>query len=157
MYKTQGKRIVFTNGCFDILLSGYVAYLHRAKELVDILIVGVNTDESIRRIKGESRPINPLTDRLKVLSGLNSVDHVIPFGDVQDDTPIPLIKIVRPDVFTKRGDYTKEQLPEAATVEEGGDEIIFLPRIPDHSTTHIITRIHKTKASNHHKHTRTVA
>jgi D-beta-D-heptose 7-phosphate kinase/D-beta-D-heptose 1-phosphate adenosyltransferase len=142
VYRSEGKRIVFTNGCFDILHSGHVTYLHCAKELGDVLIVGLNSDESIRRLKGESRPINPLPDRLQVLSALSSVDHIIAFGDETDDTPIPLIRTVKPDVFCKGGDYTKDQLPEAATVEESGGKIIFLTHIPDHSTTGIINRIH---------------
>src|SRR5690606_700037 len=98
-YRLEGKRIVFTNGCFDILHSGHVSYLNRAKHLGDVLIVGVNTDESIRRLKGEKRPIHPLRDRLEVLSGLSAVNHVIAFGSESDDTPIGLIRIVRPNVF----------------------------------------------------------
>jgi D-beta-D-heptose 7-phosphate kinase/D-beta-D-heptose 1-phosphate adenosyltransferase len=145
-YRAQGKRIVFTNGCFDILHSGHVTYLHCARDLGDVLIVGVNRDESIKRLKGESRPINPLHDRLKVLSGLTSVDHVVTFGDEGDDTPIPVISIVKPEVFAKGGDYTKEKLPEASTIEEYGGQIVFLPQIPDHSTTLIINRISNGKA-----------
>jgi D-beta-D-heptose 7-phosphate kinase/D-beta-D-heptose 1-phosphate adenosyltransferase len=134
--------VVFTNGCFDILHSGHVSYLNQARELGDVLIVGVNTDESIKRIKGEHRPINHLQDRLQVLAGLSAVDHVVAFGANEDDTPTPLIRIVRPAIFAKGGDYTKDKLPEAATVEEAGGEIVFLPHVPDHSTTQIIKRIH---------------
>jgi D-beta-D-heptose 7-phosphate kinase / D-beta-D-heptose 1-phosphate adenosyltransferase len=141
-YHRQGKRIVFTNGCFDILHSGHVAYLQHAKLLGDILIVAVNTDESIRRLKGERRPINPLEDRLEVLSALAAVTHIVAFGDEKDDTPIPLVQLVRPDVFVKGGDYTKDKLPEAATVSQVGGEIVFIPLVPDHSTTRIIERIH---------------
>jgi D-beta-D-heptose 7-phosphate kinase/D-beta-D-heptose 1-phosphate adenosyltransferase len=148
-YRAQGKRIVFTNGCFDILHSGHVTYLHCARELGDVLIVGVNRDESIRRLKGEARPINPLADRLKVLSGLTSVDHVITFGTEENDTPIPVIRIVKPEVFAKGGDYTKDKLPEASTIEEYGGQIVFLPQIPDHSTTLIINRISNGKAIDH--------
>lgn len=140
-YRRAGKRIVFTNGCFDILHSGHVTYLHCAKELGDVLIVGLNTDESIRRLKGKSRPINHLADRLQVLAGLSSVDHIVAFGDASDDTPVPVIRVVQPHVFAKGGDYTKEKLPEAATVEAYGGEIVFLAHIPDHSTTRIINRI----------------
>lgn len=140
-YHRDGKRIVFTNGCFDILHSGHVTYLHRARQCGDILIVGLNTDESIRRIKGPSRPINTLSDRLQVLAGLSSVDHIIPFGTSTDDTPVPLIKVIRPDVFVKGGDYTKETLPEAETVEQFGGKIILIEQVPDHSTTRIINRI----------------
>jgi D-beta-D-heptose 7-phosphate kinase/D-beta-D-heptose 1-phosphate adenosyltransferase len=140
-YRKAGKRIVFTNGCFDILHSGHVTYLHCAKELGDVLIVGLNTDESIQRLKGKSRPINNLADRLQVLAGLSSVDHIVAFGDAFDDTPVPLIQVVQPHVFAKGGDYTKEKLPEADTVEAYGGEIVFLAHIPDHSTTRIINRI----------------
>lgn len=148
-YRAQGRKIVFTNGCFDILHSGHVTYLHCAKELGDILIVGLNSDESIKRLKGETRPINPLPDRLKVLSGLTSVDHIITFGDANDDTPIPVIKVVKPNIFVKGGDYTKDKLPEASTVEELGGKITFLPHIPDHSTTSIINKITNAAMSDH--------
>lgn len=146
LYRVQGKRIVFTNGCFDILHSGHVSYLNRAKELGDILIVGVNKDESIRRIKGPQRPINPLIDRMLVLSGLRAVDHIIAFGEDQDDTPVPLIKVVKPDIFVKGGDYTLEKLPEAETVTEVGGKIVFLSLVADHSTTKIIEQINKTSS-----------
>jgi D-beta-D-heptose 7-phosphate kinase/D-beta-D-heptose 1-phosphate adenosyltransferase len=140
-YHEQGKRIVFTNGCFDILHSGHVAYLQFSKELGDILIVAVNTDESIKRIKGNNRPINSLTDRLQVLSGLGAVDHILSFGDENDDTSVSLIKIIRPEIFTKGGNYTKEELPEAAIVEENGGRILFFPHVLDRSTSEIIQRI----------------
>lgn len=140
-YHQAGKKIVFTNGCFDILHSGHVTYLHRAKELGDVLIVGLNTDDSIKRIKGKNRPINGLADRLKVLAGLSSVDHVIPFGDETEDTPVSLIREVRPHIFAKGGDYTKEKLPEADTVLACGGEIVFLDHVPDRSTTLIINKI----------------
>jgi D-beta-D-heptose 7-phosphate kinase/D-beta-D-heptose 1-phosphate adenosyltransferase len=144
LYRSEGKRIVFTNGCFDILHSGHVSYLNRARQLGDVLIVGVNNDESIRRLKGEKRPINPLLDRMHVLEGLTAINHLISFGDSQDDTPISLIKVVQPDIFVKGGDYTREKLPEATTVENCGGEIVFLSLVPDHSTTHIIQQIYKT-------------
>jgi D-beta-D-heptose 7-phosphate kinase/D-beta-D-heptose 1-phosphate adenosyltransferase len=142
-YRRLGKRIVFTNGCFDILHSGHVTYLHCAKELGDILIVGINTDESIKRIKGNERPINSLQDRMNVIAGLYSVDHVVAFGTPTDDTPIQLIDIIKPEVFVKGGDYSKEKLPEAKTIEDNGGEIVFIPYIPDHSTTQIIDKITK--------------
>lgn len=146
-YRAQGKRIVFTNGCFDILHSGHVTYLHCARELGDVLIVGINTDESITRLKGASRPINALVDRIQVLSGLSTIDHIIPFGDAHDDTPVPVIRVVRPNIFVKGGDYTKDKLPEAAAVEENGGEIVFIPQIPDQSTTAIIRRIGTTTST----------
>jgi D-beta-D-heptose 7-phosphate kinase/D-beta-D-heptose 1-phosphate adenosyltransferase len=147
-YRSQGKRIVFTNGCFDILHSGHVNYLNRAKELADVMILGVNNDESIRRIKGACRPINPLPDRIQVLSGLSAIDHIIAFGKKNDDTPVELIKSIRPDIFVKGGDYSKDKLPEASIVENLGGEVRILPHVPDHSTTRIIRRIYEISSSN---------
>jgi D-beta-D-heptose 7-phosphate kinase / D-beta-D-heptose 1-phosphate adenosyltransferase len=140
-YRRLGKRIVFTNGCFDILHSGHVTYLQCAKDLGDVLIVGINTDESIKRIKGNDRPINSLNDRMQVIAGLHAVDHVIAFGSKDDDTPVELIDIIKPDVFVKGGDYSLQMLPEAKTIKANGGEIVFIPYIPDHSTTQIINKI----------------
>jgi D-beta-D-heptose 7-phosphate kinase/D-beta-D-heptose 1-phosphate adenosyltransferase len=139
MHRRQRRRIVFTNGCFDILHRGHVSYLSRAKALGDILIVGVNSDAGIRRIKGPSRPINGLDDRLQVLSALSCVDHVVSFDE---DTPCELIRVVRPNTFVKGGDYTRATLPEASLVEEFGGVIEILPFIADRSTSGIIARIH---------------
>ncbi|HEX7022869.1 MAG TPA: D-glycero-beta-D-manno-heptose 1-phosphate adenylyltransferase [Trueperaceae bacterium] len=136
--RQQGKRIVFTNGCFDILHRGHITYLNRAKALGDVLIVGVNSDGSVRRLKGEARPINPLEDRLGVLAGLSCVDHLIPFDE---DTPVRVIRAVRPDVFVKGGDYRRSDLPEADLVEELGGQIRILPFLDAHSTTSIIERV----------------
>jgi D-beta-D-heptose 7-phosphate kinase/D-beta-D-heptose 1-phosphate adenosyltransferase len=147
LYRAQGKRIVFTNGCFDILHSGHVSYLDQARALGDILIVGVNTDESIRRLKGPARPLNRLEDRLQVVAGLSAVTHVIAFGKEDDDTPINLIKVVRPDYFVKGGDYTRAKLPEASTVDEVGGEIIFIPHVSGQSTTRIIEQIQKKRTA----------
>lgn len=137
-YRQQGHRIVFTNGCFDILHRGHITYLNRAKALGDILIVAVNTDESVARLKGPSRPINTLEDRVEVLGALSCVDHVIAFDE---DTPSDLIKAVRPDVFVKGGDYTRETLPEAPLVERLGGVVRLLPYLEDRSTTRMIERI----------------
>ncbi|RUR81795.1 D-glycero-beta-D-manno-heptose 1-phosphate adenylyltransferase [Chlorogloeopsis fritschii PCC 9212] len=137
-YRKAGRKIVFTNGCFDILHAGHVSYLNYAKALGDILIVGLNSDNSIRRLKGSSRPINTLEDRIQVLSGLGCVDHLIAF---EEDTPSNLIRIVRPDVFVKGGNYTKETLPEAPLVEQLGGEVRLLPFVENRSTTRIIERI----------------
>jgi D-beta-D-heptose 7-phosphate kinase/D-beta-D-heptose 1-phosphate adenosyltransferase len=144
MYRAQGKKIVFTNGCFDILHSGHVNYLNKARELGNILIVGINTDESIKRLKGSSRPINHLSDRIQVLSGLSAVSHVIPFGRTGNDTPVSLIEMIKPDIFVKGSDYSKETLPEAGLVEELGGKVMLLPLLPDRSTTGILRRINST-------------
>jgi D-beta-D-heptose 7-phosphate kinase/D-beta-D-heptose 1-phosphate adenosyltransferase len=137
-HRAQGHRIVFTNGCFDILHRGHTTYLNRAKALGDVLVVGVNTDAGVRRLKGAERPINHLEDRIEVLAALSCVDHVVAFGD---DDPSRLIRSVRPHVFAKGGDYTRELLPEAAVVEELGGTVVLLPYEADRSTSRIIDRI----------------
>lgn len=142
-YRRQGRRIVLTNGCFDILHRGHIAFLNRAKALGDVLIVGVNADESIRRLKGPERPINRLDDRMQVLAALSSVDHVTAFTE---DTPINLIGIVRPDVFVKGGDYAGKLLPEAAHVERAGGVVHILPYVEESSTTGIIRKIRQSPA-----------
>jgi D-beta-D-heptose 7-phosphate kinase/D-beta-D-heptose 1-phosphate adenosyltransferase len=138
LYRHQGKRTVLTNGCFDILHPGHVAYLNQAKALGDVLIVAINSDRSVRRLKGPARPINAEEDRLQVLAGLSCVDHLTVFDE---PTPIELIEAVRPDVFVKGGDYTRESLPEAGTVERLGGEVHILPFVADRSTSNIIERI----------------
>jgi D-beta-D-heptose 7-phosphate kinase / D-beta-D-heptose 1-phosphate adenosyltransferase len=142
-YRQQGRRVVFTNGCFDILHRGHITYLNRARALGDVLIVGVNSDASIRRLKGPERPINTLEDRLQVLAALSCVDHLTAFDD---DTPCALIRAVRPDVFVKGGDYTRERLPEAPLVEALGGVVQILPFVADRSTTGLIRCIRAAEA-----------
>ncbi|KAF3885355.1 MULTISPECIES: D-glycero-beta-D-manno-heptose 1-phosphate adenylyltransferase [Nostocales] len=137
-YRKAGYKIVFTNGCFDILHAGHVSYLNRAKALGDILIIGVNSDNSIRRIKGETRPINSLEDRIQVLGGLACVDYLIAFNE---DTPINLIRLVQPDIYVKGGDYTIETLPEAPVIQQFGGVVKLLPFLENRSTTEIIKKI----------------
>jgi D-beta-D-heptose 7-phosphate kinase/D-beta-D-heptose 1-phosphate adenosyltransferase len=136
--RTAGQRIVFTNGCFDLLHSGHVTYLQQAKAFGDVLIVGVNSDESVRQLKGMGRPVNSLDDRLTVLAALESVNYVIPFSEL---TPHHLIEIIRPDVFVKGGDYTRETLPEASLVEQLGGVVHILPFVENRSTTRTIEQI----------------
>jgi D-beta-D-heptose 7-phosphate kinase / D-beta-D-heptose 1-phosphate adenosyltransferase len=137
-YRRSGHKIVFTNGCFDILHSGHTAYLNRAKALGDILIVGLNSDDSVRRLKGPSRPINTLDDRAQVLAALSCVDHIVSFDS---DTPHELIRMIRPDVFVKGGDYTRQTLGEAGLVEEQGGRVEILPYLAEYSTTGVIEKI----------------
>ena len=137
-YRQQGRKVVFTNGCFDILHRGHITYLNRAKALGDVLIVGVNSDAGIQRLKGPDRPINTLEDRVQVLAALSCIDHLIGF---EEDTPCNLIRALRPNVFVKGGDYTRERLPEAPLVEELGGVVHILPFVQDRSTTRIIERI----------------
>ena len=140
-YRREGKRIVFTNGCFDILHRGHIAYLNAAKGFGDVLVVGINSDESVRRLKGENRPINSMEDRSQILAALSCVDHIIPFDG---DTPVDLIKIIQPDTYVKGGDYTFETLPEASIVEKLGGRVEILPYLENHSTTSVIERIRQT-------------
>lgn len=137
-HRRHQRQIVLTNGCFDILHRGHITYLEQARRLGDVLVVGVNTDESIRRLKGSGRPINSLADRMRVLAALSCVDHVVFFDE---DTPHRLIEAVRPDVFVKGGDYTRATLPEAELVERLGGTVKILPFMSDRSTTGIIARI----------------
>lgn len=135
----KGKKLVFTNGVFDILHAGHVTYLEAARELGGLLIVGMNTDASVKRLgKGEDRPLNPLADRATVLSALRSVDGVVPFDE---DTPIKLIEIIRPDIHVKGGDYQASALPETPLVESYGGQVVILPFLDGRSTTSLIQAI----------------
>ncbi|MBE8951099.1 MAG: D-glycero-beta-D-manno-heptose 1-phosphate adenylyltransferase [Quinella sp. 3Q1] len=136
--RRQGKKIVFTNGCFDIIHAGHVRYLTAAKNFGDVLIVGLNTDESVRKLKGASRPINTQDDRAEVLLGLKAVDHVIFFGE---RTAENLIAEVKPAVYVKGGDYTLETLPEAAIVQSYGGRVEFINLVAGKSTTNLVNKI----------------
>jgi D-beta-D-heptose 7-phosphate kinase / D-beta-D-heptose 1-phosphate adenosyltransferase len=141
-YRELGHSIVFTNGCFDILHRGHITYLNHAKALGDVLIVGINSDSSVARLKGPERPINSLEDRIQVLTALSCVDHIIAFDE---DTPADVIRAIRPDIFIKGGDYTIDSLPEAPLVRELGGRIRILPYLENLSTTEIIDRIRGTQ------------
>ena len=133
------RPIVFTNGCFDILHRGHVAYLARAAALGGSLVVGVNSDESVRRLnKSGDRPFNPLEDRMAVLAALASVDLVVPFGE---DTPAALIEAVQPDHLVKGGDWPVDQIVGADTVRRRGGQVHSIPFEYDRSTTALIERI----------------
>ena len=136
--RRQGNKIVFTNGCFDILHAGHVRYLTTAKSFGDVLIVGLNTDESVRRLKGANRPINNQNDRAEVLLGLKAVDHVIFFGE---HTAEALIAEVKPDVYVKGGDYTLDTLPEARIVAQCGGRVELVNLVAGRSTTNIVEKI----------------
>lgn len=131
-------RVVFTNGCFDLLHPGHVEYLHRARELGDLLVVGLNSDASVRRIKGENRPVNPEGERAYVLGGLESVDYVLIFDQ---DTPLELIKEVQPHVLVKGGDWPVASIVGREEVESRGGQVLSIPLRPGFSTTGLISRI----------------
>jgi len=132
--RMQKKQIIFTNGCFDILHVGHVKYLEKAKSLGGILIVGLNTDNSISRLKGETRPVNTLDDRACVIAGLESVDYVIPF---EEDTPLELIKIISPDILVKGADYKGKKV----VGEELVSKLVLIDFIDGKSSTETIKKI----------------
>ena len=136
--KRLHKTIVFTNGCFDILHAGHVRYLKESKKLGDILIVGLNSDSSIKKIKGPMRPINGESDRAEVLGGLESVDFIVIFNE---DTPAKLLDVIKPDIYTKGADYTIQTLPEADAVIKNGGRVEFIKLVEGRSTTKIIDKI----------------
>ena len=138
--RDENKTIVTTNGCFDILHVGHVRYLEKTKTFADVLIVALNSDKSVKSIKGESRPINNENDRAEVLSGLKSVDYVVLFDE---DSPIDLLLEIKPDVYTKGADYTVETLPEAKKIMEAGGRIEFISFVEGKSTTSIIEKMRK--------------
>ena len=133
----RGKKIVFTNGCFDILHAGHVEYLEAAKELGDKLIVAINTDRSVRKLKGSSRPVNTLAHRAKVLASLQCIDKVVFFDE---DTPIKLIKAIRPDVLVKGGDYKLKDIIGHKEVSDSGGSVVTIPLVKGLSTSKIISK-----------------
>ncbi|WP_295158537.1 D-glycero-beta-D-manno-heptose 1-phosphate adenylyltransferase [uncultured Brachyspira sp.] len=133
-YRKQNKKIVFTNGCFDILHRGHIEYLQKARELGDLLFLGLNSDSSVKRLKGNSRPINNETDRAIVLSALECISYISIFDE---DTPLELIKIVKPDILVKGGDYKIENV----IGREFAKETVLIDFVDGYSTTNIIKRI----------------
>ena len=138
--RSQGERIIMTNGVFDILHAGHVTYLEAARRLGDRLVVAVNDDASVKRLKGESRPVNSLADRMKVLSALSCVDWVTPFSE---DTPERLICKLLPDVLVKGGDYKAEDVAGHKCVTKNGGEVKILPFVDGLSTTKTIEALKK--------------
>lgn len=136
--RAAGQRIVMTNGCFDLLHPGHIRYLQQAAKLGDLLLVAVNDDDSVRRLKGAGRPVNTVEDRMAVLAALEAVDFVLPFSE---DTPARLIDVVAPDTLVKGGDYTVEQIAGHESVLARGGDVIILDFVPGHSTTEMIERI----------------
>ncbi|NWG01684.1 MAG: D-glycero-beta-D-manno-heptose 1-phosphate adenylyltransferase [Syntrophaceae bacterium] len=136
--KGKGKRIVFTNGCFDLLHLGHVRYLEKAKTLGDILIVGINSDSSVRKLKGPKRPLVPIKERAEILSGLECVDYVTIF---KESNPLNLITSLKPNVLVKGGDWTKEQVIGGDVVERLGGKVVILPFVKGASTSNLIQTI----------------
>jgi rfaE bifunctional protein nucleotidyltransferase chain/domain len=139
-WRTAGKRVVFTNGCFDVLHAGHVAYLAWARARGDVLILGLNSDTSVRELKGRERPFVPFEDRAALLAALRSVDAVVGFAQ---RTPEALIERLRPDVHVKSGQYRIEDLPERTAVLAGGGEIVLAPHLAGKSTTDLVAHIRR--------------
>ncbi len=136
--RQEGKTIVFTNGCFDLIHLGHVDYLRRAKQLGDVLIVGLNSDDSVKRLKGPNRPIVPQNDRAEILDSLKPVDFVVIFDQ---DTPYELIKLVQPNILVKGGDYNPDEIVGADLVTSYGGKVVTVPFVPNRSTTNIVKKI----------------
>ena len=137
-WRRSAGRVVFTNGVFDLLHPGHVDILHAARALGDALVVGVNTDDSVRRLKGPSRPVRSERDRCLVLAALEAVDAVVLFAE---DTPLQLIRALSPDVLVKGGDYSVETVVGAQDVVGRGGEVVIVPLTPGHSTTATLARM----------------
>ena len=136
--KKQGKKVIFTNGCFDILHAGHTRYLREARKLGDALILGLNSDSSVRAIKGEKRPIVPQDERAEVLAALSSVDYVTIFDE---ETPLALIEFLQPDVIVKGGDWAEKDIVGADSVRKWGGRVAIMPELEGASTTNIIDRV----------------
>ena len=135
--KQQNKTIVTTNGCFDILHVGHVRYLQEAKKLGEVLIIALNSDSSVRILKGPTRPINNESDRAEVLAALSCVDYVVIF---EEQTPVNLLARIKPDIHTKGGDYNLDNLPETKVILENGGKLEFIKFVEGKSTTNIINK-----------------
>jgi D-beta-D-heptose 7-phosphate kinase/D-beta-D-heptose 1-phosphate adenosyltransferase len=136
--KRQRKKVVFTNGCFDVLHRGHIECLRKAKSFGDVLIVGLNSDSSVRKIKGDKRPILPQGDRAEILASLEMVDHVVIF---REKTPLDLIASLVPDVLAKGGDYKKDEIVGRDIVESAGGRVVRIRQVPGRSTKGIIGKI----------------
>jgi len=136
--RRQNKIVVFTNGCFDLLHSGHIYIFREAKKLGDVFIVAVNEDESVRKIKGESRPIFPLDERLEVLESIEDIDHLLPFSE---ETPQRIIAALLPDVLVKGGDWKPEEVVGKEEVEQAGGRVVIISHLEGRSTSEIVERI----------------
>ncbi len=143
-WKADRRKIVFTNGCFDILHPGHVDLLEKARALGDVLVVGLNDDDSVRRLKGPSRPVNEAADRAFVLGGLQAVDAVVVF---EEDTPLALIEWLVPNVLVKGGDYSEATIVGAPFVRAHGGDVVVVPLVEGKATTAVVERIRSERGS----------
>jgi rfaE bifunctional protein nucleotidyltransferase chain/domain len=137
-WREAGKQVVLTNGCFDLLHGGHLRYLQAARELGDLLVVGVNSDESVRQLKGALRPYRPETERAELVAGLECVDYVVIFPQT---TAVDLVRLVQPTYYAKGGDYTEQDLPESEAVVDQGGFVVILPLEAGQSTTQLVEKI----------------
>jgi D-beta-D-heptose 7-phosphate kinase/D-beta-D-heptose 1-phosphate adenosyltransferase len=142
--KRNGRRVVFTNGCFDLLHPGHLKCLEEARKQGDFLVVGINSDDSVRRLKGNGRPLVPQEERAEVLAALECVDAVVVFNE---ETPRELIAELRPDVLVKGGDWAANEIVGREEVEAAGGKVVSVPVEPDWSTSEIVSRIRAAKAT----------
>lgn len=142
--RRQNRKVVFTNGCFDLLHSGHIHIFREAKKLGDVFIVAVNEDESVRRIKGSSRPIFPLRERLEVLEAIEDIDYLLSFSE---ETPQKIIAALLPDVLVKGGDWAPEEVVGKKEVEEAGGEVVIIPYLEGRSSSKVIDRIFQSAES----------
>jgi D-beta-D-heptose 7-phosphate kinase/D-beta-D-heptose 1-phosphate adenosyltransferase len=138
--RRKGARIVFTNGCFDLLHVGHIRYLKQARRMADLLVVGINSDDSVRRLKGPSRPVQPERDRAEILAGLECVDYVVSFDQ---DTPLALVESLRPDVLVKGADWPADRIVGREAVEGAGGTVATISYVKGISTSSLIHRICK--------------
>jgi D-glycero-beta-D-manno-heptose 1-phosphate adenylyltransferase len=136
--KEKNKKLVFTNGCFDILHRGHITYLKQAKSLGDYLIIGLNSDSSVKKIKGESRPLNNQNDRAYVLNNMKAVNAVVIFSE---DTPYNIIKEIQPDLLVKGGDWSEDKIIGADIVKKSGGKVVSLKYVDNYSTTSTINKL----------------
>ena len=136
--KQAGKKIVFTNGCFDILHTGHTRYLREARKLGDVLVLGLNSDDSIRSIKGEKRPLVPATERAEILAALDFIDFITIFDEL---TPLNVIKFLKPDILIKGGDWPEEKVVGREEVKKWKGKVVIIPEVQGKSTTNIVEKI----------------
>lgn len=139
-WRRQNQKIVLTNGCFDLMHVGHLRTFFEAKKLGDLLIVGINSDQSVRALKGKTRPIINENDRAEMVSAIKPVDHVIIFNETNVSQ---LLELIKPDIYVKGGDYCLDSLPEKETIIRLGIEVVFIPLVPGISTTELVHRIQK--------------
>ncbi len=136
--RKEGKKIVFTNGCFDLLHVGHLRYLKQAREEGDLLVLGLNSDRSVRELKGETRPLLPQEERAEMMAALSMIDYIVIFDE---RTPLNLIKELRPDILVKGGDWKREDIVGGKEVEASGGRVVVVPEIPGRSTSNLIDEI----------------